>query len=65
MTTQVTFNSEFQRRQDLINNADFRAMCAKHAQASGVTAKEWNANKVAILMLMANELCALENNLNK
>ena len=61
MTTQVTFSSEFERRDNLINNADFRAMCAKYAQSVGLTPKEWNENKVSIFMTIANEVCALEN----
>ena len=62
MKTQVTFSSEFQRREDLINNAEFRAMCAQYAKKIGITSQEWNSNKVAILMALANEVCALENN---
>jgi hypothetical protein len=29
-----------------------------------VESAEWNENKVAILMLMANEFCKIENTLN-
>lgn len=61
MKTQVTFNSEFKRREDLINNAEFRAMCAEYVQKVGITSEEWNTNKAGILMMIANEVCGLEN----
>jgi hypothetical protein len=61
MKTQVTFNSEIKRREDLINNAEFRAMCAEYVQKVGITSEEWNRNKAGILMMIANEVCGLEN----
>jgi len=61
MKTQVTFNSEIKRREDLINNAEFRAMCAEYVQKVGITSEEWNSNKAGILMMIANEVCGLEN----
>jgi hypothetical protein len=61
MKTQVTFNSEIKRREDLINNAELRAMCAEYVQKVGITSEEWNSNKAGILMMIANEVCGLEN----
>ena len=61
MKTQVTFNSEIKRREDLINNSEFRAMCAEYVQKVGITSEEWNSNKAGILMMIANELCGFEN----
>ena len=61
MKTQVTFNSEIKRREDLINNAEFRAMCAEYVQKVGITSEEWNSNKAGLLMMIANEVCGLEN----
>ena len=60
---QITAESEFQRRVELIENADFRLKCSKLAQEIGITAKEWNENKIAILMHFANQYCKLENEL--
>lgn len=65
MTTAITFNSEFKRREDLISNAEFRATCAQYAQKVGITSEEWNTNKMGILMMIANEVCGLENKMTK
>ena len=64
MTTQVTIQTEFKRREDLINDLNFRKVCAKHAEKIGITSKEWNDNKISILMFFANEFCGVENKLN-
>lgn len=55
-TTQF-IETEFQKRLDLINDENFRKICIKAAKKLGITAKEWNENKSAILMLMANQFC--------
>jgi len=57
--------NEFKRRSDLINDENFRLTCIKIAKESGITAKVWNENTFAILALFANELCGLQNELNK
>ena len=61
MTTQVTIQSELKRRMDLVNDSKFRNVAADFARQMGVTAKEWNENRAAILMLVANKFCAIEN----
>lgn len=56
-TTTQFIETEFQKRLDLINDENFRKICIKAAKKLGITAKEWNENKAAILMLMANQFC--------
>lgn len=65
MTTaaQITAESEFQRRIDLVENPKFIAKCITLAQEIGITAKEWNENKAIILLMFANKYCQLENQL--
>jgi hypothetical protein len=67
MTTQAEtfFQTEFKRREDLINDVKFREVAIKAAKAIGITAEEWNANKMAYLLFFANEFCSLENSLTK
>jgi hypothetical protein len=45
---------ETEKRIALAQNPEFIAKCVEIAKQAGVTAKEWNANKVLILMLFAN-----------
>ena len=40
----------------LILNADFRKTCAETAKANGITAQEWNENKVNILFMWASQI---------
>ena len=43
----------------LINSVEFRNNCANIAKQVGITAQEWNENKVAILYTWATEVvCA-------
>ena len=63
MANQITIQSEFKRRTDLIDNPEFRKLAVKAAKELGITAEEWNTNKVALLMFFANELCSIENKL--
>jgi len=39
---------------------EFRKIARKIAVQMGITAKEWNANKMSILMHIANEFCGIE-----
>ncbi len=61
MTHTITIESEMKRRTDLIENADFRKVCAKAAKQIGITLEEWNENKAVILMHFANQVCKIEN----
>jgi hypothetical protein len=58
-------NAEMKRRTDLVECLEFRTKCVEVAKKLGITAEEWNKNKVGILLFMANEFCAIENKLNK
>jgi hypothetical protein len=59
----MTIASEFQRRAELVENPDFISKMAILAKEIGITAKEWNENKMTILMMFANQYCQLENEL--
>tara|TARA_R110000868_G_scaffold121649_1_gene322561 strand:+ start:385 stop:591 length:207 start_codon:yes stop_codon:yes gene_type:complete len=64
-STTITIETELKRRMDLVNDFNFRKTCAKHAEAIGVTPKEWNENKAIIIMKFANDFCSFENTKNK
>jgi hypothetical protein len=57
----VTIQTEMKRREDLVNDLSFRTKCAEMAKQIGITAKEWNENKMFIIMTWANEYCGFEN----
>lgn len=61
METKNFIKAELKRREDLINDIDFRKICAKHVEKIGITANEWNENKMFFLMFFANEFCKIEN----
>jgi hypothetical protein len=61
MEAKQFIKAELKRREDLINDIDFRELCAKHAKQIGITLDEWNKNKMPILMYFANEFCRIEN----
>jgi hypothetical protein len=65
MTTaaQDFINAEMKRRTDLVESEEFRTKCVEVAKKLGITPKEWNENKAAILLFMANEYCKIENTL--
>ena len=54
--------AEWNRRMDLVNDIKFRETCAEGAKELGITSKEWNTNRAAILLMFANKFCAIENN---
>lgn len=56
-----TIKTELNRRTELAQNPAFIKMAAAAAPKMGITAKEWNENKAAILLMMANEICKIEN----
>jgi len=59
----MTTTSEFQRRAELVQNPDFISKMIILAKEIGITTKEWNENKMTILMMFANQYCQLENEL--
>jgi hypothetical protein len=64
MKNQITVKGEFKKRMDLINDSNFRKECAKYAQQIGITEQEWNQNKAGILMMIANEVCGIQDKSN-
>jgi hypothetical protein len=65
MTPQEMIKSEMKRRTDLVECLEFRKSAVELAKKLGITAEEWNKNKMPILLMLANEFCAIENKLNK
>jgi len=61
MTTKQMIKAEYKRRTDLVNDVNFRKQCVKMAKALGITADEWNKDKVHIMLFFANKFCQLEN----
>ena len=64
MKTTVTTQSELKRRTDLIENPSFVAKAIETVKLMGISSEEFNNNRMAILMLIANEFCAMENKIN-
>jgi hypothetical protein len=56
MTNTVNFESINNEIVALINNENFRKTCAETAEKIGITAQEWNANKVNILYMWASQV---------
>ena len=61
MNTQVTIQTELKRRTDLIENPLFIEKAIEAVKMMGISSKEFNNNRMAILMLIANEFCAIQN----
>jgi hypothetical protein len=61
MTTKEMIKAEYKRRTDLVEDINFRKQCVKMAKALGITADEWNKEKVHIMLIFANKFCQLEN----
>jgi len=64
METKNFITKEFKRREELVMDIEFRKIVAKHAENIGISAEEWNKNKMTILLYFANEFCSIENKNN-
>ena len=65
LKAQQFIQDEFKRRTDLVNDENFRIKCIEVAKQMGINAKEWNESKGVIILHLANEVCGLENKLNR
>jgi hypothetical protein len=61
----ITIETELKRRTDLIECPDFINKSVKAANKLGITAKDWNENRTAILLMLANNVCKLQNEQTK
>ena len=61
MKAQITIQTELKRRSDLIENPVFIQKAIEVVKMMGISSEEFNNNRMAILMLIANEFCAIEN----
>ena len=61
MRTKITTPAEAATRMtELVNDSTFRTAAVRVAKEIGITAAEWNANKMMILMTMASQIVANE-----
>lgn len=58
-------NQELKRREELVMDENFRKKCIEFCKEIGITAKEWNENKMAICLMIANRFCKFEDELKK
>jgi hypothetical protein len=56
MTNTVNFETINSEIVALINDENFRNTCAQTAKQIGITAQEWNENKVNILYMWASQV---------
>ena len=56
--------NEMSLRTKLVEDINFRKICIKVCKQLGISAKEWNANKMAICLYLANEVIAKDNREN-
>lgn len=60
-TAQEFINKEMDLRLKLVHNPNFITVCIEIAKKMGITAEEWNNNKAALLLFMANEVISKDN----
>jgi hypothetical protein len=60
MKTEMTIESEFKKIEDMINDVKFRELAVKFCKKVGITAKEWNENKIGILTMLALKVYNIE-----
>jgi hypothetical protein len=64
MENQNFFESEWKRRENLVMDVNFRKLAIKAAKKLGITANEWNQNKLVLLLYFANQFCSIEDKIN-
>lgn len=60
-TNKVTIESEMKRRDDLVNDVEFRKLVCSTLTQQGLSAEDWNANMWWYCLFFANEMCAIQN----
>lgn len=60
-TNKVTIESEMERRNNLVNDVEFRKLVRNTLAQHGLTAEDWNKNMWWYCMFFANEMCAMQN----
>ena len=56
MTTQTTTTDLTNRITELVTDPNFIRTAAEAVKVIGITPKEWNENRMMILMILANEM---------
>lgn len=64
MTTQEFISNENDIRTKLVNDPKFLELCIKCLKQMGISAQEWNENKMSIALYFANEFIAKDNKEN-
>lgn len=64
MTMQEFIQNENNLRIKLVEDVKFRELCIKACKELGISANEWNENKMAICLFLANEIIAKDNKEN-
>ena len=54
-------NEEMEIRKRLVEDVKFRELCVKVCKELGITAAEWNANRVGICLYIANQFIGIDN----
>jgi len=60
MKNEMTIKSEFKKIEDMINDINFRKFAVKFCKEIGISAKEWNENKIGILTMLALKAYEIE-----
>lgn len=64
MNAQITIASEIARRQEIIENKEFRQQVRDWGVSVGVTPEEWSRDSAMLYLMFANEICGLQNKAN-
>ncbi len=64
MNAQQFIENEMNLRVKLVEDVRFRELCIKACKDLGISAKEWNENKMAICLFLANEIISKDNKEN-
>ena len=60
----VTIENEMALRTKLVNDDNFKVLCIEACKKLGISAKEWNENRMAICLFFANEMIGKDNKEN-
>ena len=60
----VTIENEMALRTKLVHDEGFKVLCIEACKKLGISAKEWNENKMAICLFFANEMIGIDNKEN-
>ncbi|BAV39162.1 hypothetical protein BPT24_040 [Tenacibaculum phage pT24] len=62
---QQMISNELKRREELVNDKEFVKKCAEIAKEVGITPKQWNENRGLLVLMFANKVCKIENDIER